>query len=248
MDLDDAYCSVCTLYSNEEQDPSSPPKTDIPDHLSMKFEVTQIYNFDQTHNWTAPVGTFEVPKDQVFQEHSPKDNICNILSTMDVPLYLHESIISRILACTRNITKEEHNKLIGMFVSIFVTCFDEMDDDELEAMVENNYAFDHYDRNVNDYDSSNGLERFLEDDAMVTELNFDDQLHNSGLVPASKESIEGLEKVKVEGSRGHCSICLEDFEDGCEVTRTPCSHVYHGDCIVNWLHNNNLCPLCRFVL
>nr|CAB3459369.1 unnamed protein product [Digitaria exilis] len=46
-------------------------------------------------------------------------------------------------------------------------------------------------------------------------------------------------------------ICLEDFEDGEEVSVMPCSggHGFHTDCIVEWLGQySNMCPLCRYAL
>lgn len=43
----------------------------------------------------------------------------------------------------------------------------------------------------------------------------------------------------------HCPICLDKFNDGFEVTRMPCLHVYHGDCIDRWLVRSRICPLCR---
>ncbi|KAJ7982223.1 RING/U-box superfamily protein [Quillaja saponaria] len=240
MDLNDPYCDVFLLYSDDEQNLFLSRKID-PGQFSLKFEVTEIYDFEQTHNFI--VGrSFEVSKDHVFQENSSKDTISSLLSMMNVPLNLHGSVISWILACTRNKANEEYNKIIGMFVSIFITCF-ESDEDQEEAMDDENVGDSDEDNNVGDYDSNN-LEEFLRD-AMLMEM---DQLYESWLVPASKETIEGLEKVRIEGSRGNCSICLEDFEDGFEAIRMPCSHIYHGDCIVNWLHKKNLCPLCRFAL
>ncbi|CAK9163698.1 unnamed protein product, partial [Ilex paraguariensis] len=67
-------------------------------------------------------------------------------------------------------------------------------------------------------------------------------------VPATKSSIEGLKKVRLEGSGSmeECMICLEKFCVGQEATCMPCSHVYHGDCIAQWLERSHLCPLCRF--
>ncbi|XP_002511547.2 E3 ubiquitin-protein ligase RNF181 [Ricinus communis] len=66
-------------------------------------------------------------------------------------------------------------------------------------------------------------------------------------VPASKPSMENLEKIKADGStEQQCIICLEELLIGSEVTRLPCLHVYHKQCIINWLQKSRFCPLCRF--
>ncbi|XP_060675510.1 E3 ubiquitin-protein ligase MPSR1-like [Ziziphus jujuba] len=44
---------------------------------------------------------------------------------------------------------------------------------------------------------------------------------------------------------GGCCICLEDFSAGTELLRFGCEHLYHKNCIVKWLENQNSCPLCR---
>ncbi|XP_059436662.1 E3 ubiquitin-protein ligase MPSR1-like [Corylus avellana] len=70
-------------------------------------------------------------------------------------------------------------------------------------------------------------------------------------IPATRSAIERLEKVTFEdglGWIGECIICTEEFEGGLELTRLPCSHVYHGGCIVKWLKMSRLCPLCRYPL
>lgn len=44
-----------------------------------------------------------------------------------------------------------------------------------------------------------------------------------------------------------CSICLEDFKEEDEVITLPCSghHIFHSQCILEWLPRNNACPLCK---
>nr|GMD60071.1 E3 ubiquitin-protein ligase At4g11680-like [Ipomoea batatas] len=43
-----------------------------------------------------------------------------------------------------------------------------------------------------------------------------------------------------------CSICLEGFMRGMVITKlSPCSHRFHNACIVQWLHKNPTCPICR---
>ncbi|KAK9995997.1 hypothetical protein SO802_020683 [Lithocarpus litseifolius] len=68
-------------------------------------------------------------------------------------------------------------------------------------------------------------------------------------IPATKSSIKALEKIMFQPSSNsiqECSICLEEFQTGFEVTRMPCSHVYHGKCIAKWLQTSHFCPLCRY--
>ncbi|KAM5578171.1 E3 ubiquitin-protein ligase RDUF1-like [Rosa sericea] len=70
----------------------------------------------------------------------------------------------------------------------------------------------------------------------------------------ARSAIEGLENMRLDrGVMEHtpsCAICWVDFVeqdvDQLMLTRMPCSHYYHGDCIRPWLHINHLCPMCRF--
>ncbi|KAM1250937.1 hypothetical protein ACFX1T_033482 [Malus domestica] len=92
-------------------------------------------------------------------------------------------------------------------------------------------------------------------------------------IPATKSSIDGLEKVRLLDLQGllkkgaaandttslFCVICMEGFfnvdgqghdhvddDQSPLLARMPCKHLYHGDCIVQWLERSHLCPLCRY--
>ncbi|AES81487.2 zinc finger, C3HC4 type (RING finger) protein [Medicago truncatula] len=69
--------------------------------------------------------------------------------------------------------------------------------------------------------------------------------------------LDDLKKVGMDHSscysRDQCSICLEELFNGpeSECVMTKCLHVFHEECIFQWLkrfssHQSSLlCPLCR---
>lgn len=67
----------------------------------------------------------------------------------------------------------------------------------------------------------------------------------------TQHSFQNLERFIIEGGPEYeskmCSICLGDLSIGIKAIRlpTPCSHVFHQDCIIQWLNKSNTCPLCR---
>jgi hypothetical protein len=43
-----------------------------------------------------------------------------------------------------------------------------------------------------------------------------------------------------------CTVCCELFKDEQLVVELPCKHIFcEGACILEWLKNNDSCPLCR---
>lgn len=55
---------------------------------------------------------------------------------------------------------------------------------------------------------------------------------------------KALENHKDEEGKS-CAVCLEDFEPKQEVMLTPCSHMFHEECIVPWVRDHGQCPVCR---
>ena len=57
---------------------------------------------------------------------------------------------------------------------------------------------------------------------------------------ASEETLRNLPRVKFTDSEEHkeCQVCQEDYKVGEETLKLPCKHIYHPDCILNWLKLN----------
>ena len=48
------------------------------------------------------------------------------------------------------------------------------------------------------------------------------------------------------GLRGEtCSVCLGELTAGERLKELPCGHVYHAECIGQWLRRQRVCPLCK---
>ncbi|QCE08735.1 nucleolysin TIA-1/TIAR [Vigna unguiculata] len=66
----------------------------------------------------------------------------------------------------------------------------------------------------------------------------------------STDTIAGLPSLNYKvgsdqhGSNDSCVICRVDFEDGESLTHLSCKHLYHPECINNWLKINKVCPVC----
>ncbi|OVA12537.1 zinc finger protein [Macleaya cordata] len=74
-----------------------------------------------------------------------------------------------------------------------------------------------------------------------------------GSPPAAKSVLENLPSVvvtqeDVENKSAICAVCKDEIAMEEQVKQLPCSHYYHGDCILPWLSIRNTCPVCRFEL
>lgn len=68
---------------------------------------------------------------------------------------------------------------------------------------------------------------------------------------ATEAAIEALEQVTIQasdlgqGRENTCPICLNDMAVGEKVRILPCKHMFHSQCVDEWLRVNASCPTCR---
>ena len=51
---------------------------------------------------------------------------------------------------------------------------------------------------------------------------------------------------KKRDNNNNCVVCLYEFKIGERISTLPCLHIFHCDCINNWLKNELTCPVCKF--
>ncbi|XP_072967591.1 uncharacterized protein [Typha angustifolia] len=71
--------------------------------------------------------------------------------------------------------------------------------------------------------------------------------------PTAKSVVESLPSVALTvedlcRSNTLCAICKDEISLEEPAKQLPCSHHYHGPCILPWLRIRNTCPVCRYEL
>lgn len=61
---------------------------------------------------------------------------------------------------------------------------------------------------------------------------------------ASLPSVNYKARSSQDGNTDQCVICRLDYEDGDSLVVLSCKHLYHPECINQWLQINKVCPIC----
>ena len=49
-------------------------------------------------------------------------------------------------------------------------------------------------------------------------------------------------------NESNCGICRDDFQDGETVKVLKCQHLFHRECLGQWLISNKKCPICEKII
>lgn len=52
-------------------------------------------------------------------------------------------------------------------------------------------------------------------------------------------------REKIYKDNCNCIICMEEFKENSELRKLPCDHLFHPECIDQWLLNEKNCPFCK---
>ena len=101
-------------------------------------------------------------------------------------------------------------------------------------------------RNISINDLSSGFFENFINDFIQRMGNRENPTDEEILNELPETQIEDVNKLDPE--KKNCIICLEDFKNGDKAIILPCIHLFHNECIKNWLKTQNTCPICKFKL
>ena len=66
-------------------------------------------------------------------------------------------------------------------------------------------------------------------------------------ITTDEKSLDKIQKKKITKDMSEkCTICMDDMKEGEEYYNLTCRHIFHIDCIKEYLLNyNHMCPLCK---
>ena len=69
---------------------------------------------------------------------------------------------------------------------------------------------------------------------------------SKGLTKSQFDKLPSVKYDKDKYSENYqCIICMEEFKKQEKVKILPCDHIFHGDCIKEWLLKQKTCPFCK---
>jgi hypothetical protein len=79
---------------------------------------------------------------------------------------------------------------------------------------------------------------------LVEQLDFIEEQNIGGIIQQSL--LFSFNAIPASTIEAPCPICLDDMMERVdELLKLKCPHIYHMNCILEWLENKTSCPVCR---
>lgn len=184
---------------------------------------------------------FEELYEEIIDEINNTPLTTSRLSDYSNIININENIVNTVLNIRRylEINDESRNSNIN-------NTFWGYDQDEfIDYNVDNSNIYLNTQPNI-----INSIFDILLDNTLNVSDYFNDNLEDVK-VTLTQDDFNKLNEIKVskenyENYKRECNICMDDYKIDDLVIEVPCKHVFHKECIENWLCKEKIsCPICR---
>ena len=79
----------------------------------------------------------------------------------------------------------------------------------------------------------------------LNQISVLNQIDTTAIIAEEENTLERIVE-KIKGGRC-CNICLDDIRIGEQISNLRCDHIFHHECLSQWIRNNRYlnCPNCR---
>lgn len=82
-------------------------------------------------------------------------------------------------------------------------------------------------------------------DSSSESVGYEEEEPEQGLYSEQIEMLPRYTYLKRLGVDDQCAVCISSIKHNETVRRLPCHHVFHCECIDEWLKRKAACPVCR---
>ena len=99
--------------------------------------------------------------------------------------------------------------------------------------------------NMNEFEEN--LEGYQEGLGEYAQQNLEESENHNNFLNIDNLPVNELNNVdNLDENNKKCVICMEDFAIGDRTISLSCIHIFHADCIKNWLIRDKSCPICKY--
>ena len=103
----------------------------------------------------------------------------------------------------------------------------------------NNNNFDYNYLNYYEMDEISTMENMITNNLIIKNEDYYNNINNNNKI--KNNDCYSANKYHIN----NCVICFENFKLNEKIIKLNCFHIFHKECIENWLNKNNICPVCK---
>ena len=93
------------------------------------------------------------------------------------------------------------------------------------------------------YERENAIDEDVNNLYNLANNNFVGPIKSDLLNVLPENRISDINKLNEENKK--CLICLDEYVNNDNVIYLPCFHIFHKNCIIQWIKKHANCPLCK---